>query len=87
MGWWEQDIEGHSFPEVKSIGLWGDGAADILADAIREIIEEFQLVWERPPTKLEIRCGLEFHLRTLEIPDDGYEPVRLNLGQPDGEGT
>lgn len=63
MGWWQQNRRGESFainegPEM----VWGDGPADILADACDEIAADFLRTFDRLPTNGEIRAGLEFHL-------------------------
>lgn len=65
MGWWSQGKDGGSFAEergVEEIGVWGDGPADILDNAIDEIVKEFQRDWGRKPTPDELRSGLEFSL-------------------------
>jgi hypothetical protein len=69
MGWWQQDSEGRSFakdedgPEM----IWGDGPADIMADACDAIVREFQRDWGRKPTKEELVAGLKFRLYGSEF--------------------
>lgn len=43
-------------------GLWGDGPADAMTDAIDAVVADFRDVVGRPPTREEIRQGLEFEL-------------------------
>jgi hypothetical protein len=75
MGWWEQNREGVSFAQNDGPDMtWGDGPADILADALQLITKEFEATWNRQPTCGEIRAGLEFAL--LKAND--------NLTYPDG---
>lgn len=73
MGWWQQNRRGESFaindgPEM----VWGDGPADIMADALHQIVLEFVQAYEREPTCAEIRAGLEFAL--LKADDDATFP-------------
>jgi hypothetical protein len=64
MGWWTQNQQGHSFaqneegPEM----VWGDGPADTLDSALRQITNEFQQAQGRNPTPEELHAGLEFSL-------------------------
>lgn len=61
MGWWPQDIEGRSFAsDENSIGLWGDGPADAIDNAIVEIYREFNECVGRQPTKQELISGFMF---------------------------
>jgi hypothetical protein len=78
MGWWEQNPDGESFGEGG--GLWGDGCADVIADAIDKIVIEFQADWDRQPSKAEIRRGLEFSLRARDdLPEDSAD-AGIQLG-------
>lgn len=61
MGWWDTNEKGQSFiPSENEEMVWGDGPADILDDAISQIISEFQRVWDRKPTLAEMRAGFIF---------------------------
>jgi hypothetical protein len=63
MGWWTQNKQGHSFAINEDVEMyWGDAAADIMDNAIDEIVQQFELNWGRRPTKDEMRAGLEFSL-------------------------
>ena len=63
MGWWTQNEEGVSFATAEGAEMiWGDGPADIMANAVDEIVAEFQAHTSRAPTKAEIAAGLKFHL-------------------------
>ncbi len=68
MGWWTQDEEGHSFAP-HALGeemMWGDSVADVLDSAIAAIAQEFEMQYQRRPTKAELRAGLEFSLGGVE---------------------
>ncbi len=70
MGWWVQNRKGESFPAEpppKPEMMWGDGPADILADAVDDIRDQFRAGLHREPTLGELRAGLEFTL--LGLPD------------------
>lgn len=74
MGYWEMnksvaELMGDSVnAEVESV--WGDGPADIMGEAIDEIVKEFEEDYGRVPTKTEIVKGLLFSLLAMdELPD------------------
>lgn len=67
MGWWTQDTEGRSFA-ANSEMMWGDGPADVVGAALEAIVADFQRSLQRPPTKAEVRAGIEFSLRASELP-------------------
>jgi len=59
MGYWESND-----------GLWGDQPADVMGDALREVVVSFLRDVRRLPTRQEIRDGLEFTLRGMALPID-----------------
>lgn len=67
MGWWTQDTEGRSFAADSEM-MWGDGPADVIGAALEAIVQDFQRSLHRPPTKAEVRAGIEFTLRAWEEP-------------------
>ena len=63
MGWWSQDEQGHSFASAESGEMmWGDGPADILDNALDEIVKEFKREFDRRPTRAELLAGMKFSL-------------------------
>lgn len=78
MGWFAVSAAGGSYPDdtISLTGggdlMWGDGPADLLDTAIEAIIAEFEAHDERPPTKAEIRAGLEFALGGYDETPEGY---------------
>jgi hypothetical protein len=68
MGWWSQDLEGHSFAENSDL-IWGDCPADAIGDALDVVLQCFAEEVGRKPTPQEIRAGLEFSLRALDLED------------------
>lgn len=63
MGYWEQDEQGHSFSSVaEGKMIWGDAPADIMGDALKQIIEVFKRDRGRAPTRDEVKAGLLFSL-------------------------
>lgn len=60
MGYWNQDAEGHSLIPEETGMIWGDEPADILGDAVDEIIKTFSRDVGRRPTKAEMFAGLKF---------------------------
>jgi hypothetical protein len=63
MGWWSQDEQGHSFASAEGEEmLWGDSCADILDNAIDEIVKEFKEAHDRRPTRAELLAGMKFSL-------------------------
>jgi hypothetical protein len=56
MGYWENEKQ-----QTR-----GDGPADIMGDAIDQVIAEFTEDMGRAPTKAEIREGLEFSLAAMD---------------------
>lgn len=76
MGWWSQgasggiaEFTGGPATEERE-QYWGDGPADILDNALAEIVAEFQRAWQRKPYVDELRRGLEFSLGAYEEDDD-----------------
>lgn len=62
MGWWRARRDGASL-QLDETGLsWGDGPADLLDDVLGEIVSDFKRAFGRPPTKGELRAGLEFSI-------------------------
>lgn len=59
MGYWESND-----------GLWGDQPADVIGDALQEVVVSFLRDVRRLPTKDEIRRGVEFTLRGMALPED-----------------
>lgn len=68
MGYWRASATGESL-QVEDTGLiWGDRPADIMDQAIRDILDVFQEDRDRDPTEAEIRAGLLFSLRDVALP-------------------
>ena len=66
MGYWNAGKDGSSL-HAKDTGLvWGDDPADAFDTALHKIMRAFKRDMDRPPTKDEIRSGLEFALRSIE---------------------
>ncbi|KKN75215.1 hypothetical protein LCGC14_0382140 [marine sediment metagenome] len=63
MGYWKHGEDGESFA-LDSELIWGDSPADIMGNALKEIISVFQRDRDRLPTEAEIKAGLLFSLRT-----------------------
>lgn len=59
MGYWGQDEEGNSLI-IGSSMVWGDQPADIMGDALDEIIAVFLKDVGRKPTIEELVGGLKF---------------------------
>lgn len=57
MGYWNGDAEGNSF---RGDLTWGDAPADIVDDAIIQIVDIFQRDVGRKPTKEELLAGFKF---------------------------
>jgi hypothetical protein len=55
-------------PASKSHGafIWGDAAADSIAWAVDEVIEDFEQQFGRPPSKQEILAAVKIHLSIRE---------------------
>jgi hypothetical protein len=70
MGWWEHGPEGHSFvrssDDDKNLMMWGDGPADIIGGAIRQIKIEFLRDLGRMPSQDEIIAGIKFSTAVLD---------------------
>lgn len=62
MGYWNSTAEGGSLQSEDTGIIWGDQPADIMDLAIAKIVETFELEVGRPPTKTEMRAGLEFSM-------------------------
>jgi hypothetical protein len=62
MGYWKGNI----FDSKPDDPTWGDAPADIMAEAVEQIIFKFEEDLHRKPTKRELREGLEFHIRILD---------------------
>jgi hypothetical protein len=75
MGYWKQGADGESFA-LDSDLIWGDSPADIMGNALKEIISVFQRDRERLPTEGEIKAGLLFSLR-VALKRAANEPVPL----------
>lgn len=56
MGWWDMGKKG------KVDLCMGDEPADIMGVAVDKLIALYQKMWDRRPTKTEIRAALEFVL-------------------------
>ena len=62
MGYWNQNAEGHSLILEDTGLVWGDAPADVMGEAIDEIIDIFKEDVKRMPTDVEIKAGLLFSL-------------------------
>ncbi|KKK88193.1 hypothetical protein LCGC14_2745650 [marine sediment metagenome] len=75
MGYWEQSESGHSFAGGSGM-IWGDQPADIMGNALGEIISVFQRDRDRLPTEAEVKAGLLFSLR-VALKRAANEPIPL----------
>jgi len=67
MGWWSTNKEGHSFAENDGNGMvWGDAPADVIDNAVAEIVKIFREDWGRPPIKDELIAGVRFSLAVYD---------------------
>ena len=69
MGWWTADaaeLRNAGAEDAKTHPMWGDVPADILGNAVDEIVAQFQEDLGRRPTKAELRDGLDFTLGVYE---------------------
>lgn len=72
MGWWKQSRKGASLSEGG--GEWGDGPADVISAAVDEVVKEFVRDLGRKPSRVELRAGLEFHIRAQDdLPEEPPE--------------
>lgn len=64
MGYWQQNEQGVSFAQAKSHEelVWGDQPADIMGNALKEIVSVFLRDRDRLPTEAEVKAGLLFSL-------------------------
>lgn len=62
MGWWNAGRDGSSLHEKPTGLIWGDGPADIIDQAIDEIISVFRRDWNRDPTLQEMKSGILFSI-------------------------
>lgn len=60
MGWWNSGKDGSSFEFDDPNHFWGDGPADIMDSALRQITVWFEDEFDRPPTLSELISGLKF---------------------------
>jgi len=63
MGYWSTNSQGHSFVEPHIEGgdmMWGDSPADVLEDALDEVIRVFRSDLGRAPSLEELQAGLLF---------------------------
>jgi hypothetical protein len=63
MGWWsisdkENDRESDRESELDMVN--GDTPADIMGDAIEEIVKTYQAVWNRKPYRKELEAVFKF---------------------------
>lgn len=66
MGWWRTGKDGSSL-HIEETGLvWGDGPADIMDNALDEIVTEFLAAYNRKPSRTELEAGLLFSLGSYE---------------------
>lgn len=63
MGYWNGNEEGHSFCGDLT---WGDRPADIIDEAIDDVIAAFKEDVGREPTKAELMAGFKFSWNPLE---------------------
>jgi hypothetical protein len=63
MGYWSTNEQGVSFAAAEGDQMiWGDAPADIMDEALEDVVKTFADGVGRRPTKAEIRAGLEFAL-------------------------
>lgn len=67
MGYWTTDANGNSgvFEDIEGDLRWGDQPADIIDDALDQVLATFVHDLGRLPTQAEIVAGLKFSLPTL----------------------
>lgn len=61
MGYWRMNEQGQSL-QTEGDMIWGDQPADIMGNALQEIISVFLRDQGRPPTEAEVKAGLLFSL-------------------------
>lgn len=67
MGYWSTDAEGHSFATHDPELVWGDSPADIMDDALAQIVKVFKQDVGREPSKAEVIAGVKFSLGGLDL--------------------
>ena len=58
MGWWGSDKDDDGVMGI----VWGDHPADILDEAIHDIVATFREDWNRNPTYQEMISGFDFSM-------------------------
>ena len=58
MGWWSITDKNGGISPFGNIGLYnGDGPADILDNAVQEVIKEYEKAWGRKPYIQELQAA------------------------------
>lgn len=61
MGWWSITDKNGGISPFGNIGLYnGDGPADILDNAVQEVIREYEKAWGRKPYIQELQAAWNF---------------------------
>ena len=85
MGYWTTARDGTSFAlDLHADGTpltWGDGPADLMDDALRQIVEVFKDDIGRPPSLEELIAGLRFSAFSLEEDGDLTNPQAAAAGK------
>ncbi len=85
MGYWTTARDGTSFAlDLHADGTpltWGDGPADLMDDALRQIVEVFKDDIGRPPSLEELIAGLRFSAFALEEDGDLTNPQAAAAGK------
>lgn len=62
MGYWNAERDGSSLHDEPTGLIWGDHPADIMDEAISEIVATFRKDWNRNPTFEEMQGGFLFSM-------------------------
>tara|TARA_Y100000034_G_C6791253_1_gene354293 strand:+ start:84 stop:341 length:258 start_codon:yes stop_codon:yes gene_type:complete len=66
MGWWSITDKNGGISPFGNIGLYnGDGPADIIDNAIKEVIKEYEEAWGRKPYIQELQAVWNFCTATV----------------------
>tara|TARA_B100000700_G_C14274361_1_gene503025 strand:- start:200 stop:448 length:249 start_codon:yes stop_codon:yes gene_type:complete len=72
MGWWSIADKGGGISALGNMGLVnGDSVADILGNAVEEVIKEYEKTWGRKPYVQELQAAWNFS--TAVILEDDLE--------------
>ena len=84
MGWWSITDKNGGISPYGNIGLCnGDGPADILDNAIKEVIKEYEEAFGRKPYIQELQAAWNFSTSTIEL-ENASEESREKLDRITG---